>query len=145
MFSALNLLNVFLLSVVSWIPLNLTQFWVEPETPCTFSFKAAGSMDDESSSSKNNTVSYKVHNTDGDLILEGNGVVENGALSFSAAFPQGFYEVEFPDSEQSFGIASQPAFSGEIARGELEGQLARRTRSFLRYRRGFHMVSTRFK
>ena len=125
MFSALNLLNVFLLSVVSWIPLNLTQFWVEPETPCTFSFKAEGSVGDESFSSQNNTVPYKVHNTDGDLILEGNGVVENGALSFSAAFPQGFYEVEFPESEQSFGIASQPAFTSGIASGEVEGQLAR--------------------
>ncbi len=125
MFVTLNLFNLVLWSVISWIPSNLTQFWIEPETPSTFSFKSDGALEGNSSSSNAETVSFKLRNTDGELIQEGKGAVNSGVLSFSAALPQGFYEVEFPESEQSFGIASQPAFVNGIANGEEERQFPR--------------------
>lgn len=107
-------LGTLLLGVLSWNPTDISQFWVEPDKPAAFDFELRqdGVSDVKSDSDK---TKFVVKTTDGELLKEGEGLVADNRLHIETVLPQGFFELELPDNNQAFGVASQPAFCPEDA------------------------------
>lgn len=111
-------LNLFFLfgaivtSVISWIPSNITQFWVEPEQNETFVFIAKEEIDakDKDAKESSDSLKYVIKTTDGSIFSTGIGRFDGKFLNVDVILPQGFFELEFPHVGQTFGIASQPYF-----------------------------------
>ncbi len=96
-----GLLSAVVVGVASWTPINVTQFWVEPNAPAVFKF--------ESESGELSGV-FVVRTTDGAVFCEGTGTRDGKTLTVETTLPQGFFEIEFPETGRSFGVASIPAF-----------------------------------
>ncbi|MBR4834782.1 MAG: hypothetical protein IKU86_10705 [Thermoguttaceae bacterium] len=96
-----GLLGAVVVGVATWTPINVTQFWVEPNAPAVFKFE---------SESDALSGAFVVKTTDGETFCEGAGTREGKTLTVEATLPQGFFEIEFPETGQSFGVASIPAF-----------------------------------
>ena len=111
--SFFSILGAVLASVLTWTPNDVSQFWIEPNRPVVFEFNADSTKGNEDV--EDGGVKYAVKTTDGELLYEGVGEVNNGRLEIQTAIPQGYFELELPESEQSFGIASQPAFISDVA------------------------------
>ncbi|MDO5308046.1 MAG: hypothetical protein Q4G03_00915 [Planctomycetia bacterium] len=110
--------SVFLINAITWIPNNVTQFWLTPEVESTICFSTSdGDLPQESP--------YVIRTTDGEILTEGLGKIDKGELSLDVKLPQGYFELELPDSEQSFGMASQPAFCHDCERADDELENAR--------------------
>ncbi|MDR0870360.1 MAG: hypothetical protein LBN39_06160 [Planctomycetaceae bacterium] len=95
----------FTASAATLKPENAEQFFVQPETETTFRF---------------NTVDGETPDITGTAILSAAGepvstaiktAVNSKTISVSGTFPQGFWEIQFPN-KQTFGIISLPAFEG---------------------------------
>ena len=109
----LTVLKIFFLGVLGWVPNDISQFWIEPDQPAHFEFNSDGDVDMDGS--KPGRVGYLLKTTDGELFCEGEGTVKNGRLEIDATIPQGFFELELTESNQTFGIASQPAFDSSFS------------------------------
>ena len=96
-----GLLGAVVVGVATWTPINVTQFWVEPNEPAVFKFE---------SESDALSGAYVVKTTDGEIFCEGTGTRDGKTLTVEATLPQGFWEIEFPETGQSFGVASIPPF-----------------------------------
>ncbi|MBQ7030270.1 MAG: hypothetical protein IJN32_08495 [Thermoguttaceae bacterium] len=96
-----GLLGAVVVGVATWTPINVTQFWVEPNEPAVFRFE---------SESDALSGAFVVKTTDGATFCEGTGTRDGKTLTVEATLPQGFWEIEFPETGQSFGVASIPAF-----------------------------------
>ena len=96
-----GLLSAVVVGVATWTPINVTQFWVEPNAPAVFKFE---------SESDALSGAFVVKTTDGATFCEGTGTRDGKTLTVETTFPQGFWEIEFPETGQSFGVASIPAF-----------------------------------
>ncbi len=96
-----GLLGAVVVGVATWTPINVTQFWVEPNAPAVFKF--------ESESDALSGV-FVVKTTDGEIFCEGTGTRDGKTLTVETTLPQGFWEIEFPETGQSFGVASIPPF-----------------------------------
>ena len=110
--SLFSILSAVLASALTWVPNDISQFWIEPDQPALFEFSAdfvEGNEDFETG------VKYAVKTTDGKLFYEGDGAVNNGRLEIQTTIPQGYFELELLESGQTFGIASQPAFVSDVA------------------------------
>ena len=59
-----SMLSVALMSALSWIPSDVSQFWVEPSQPAFFEFNVDGNSDEIS---EINSVNFLVKTTDGEL------------------------------------------------------------------------------
>lgn len=110
----LSFLSSVVMSVTSWTPINVSQFWVEPEKPSVILFNAA-SADQSEESSIEEKIPYEFKTTDGEFLCRGEGVFDGKLLRVDASLPQGFFELELPQTEQTFGVASQPAFCPDDA------------------------------
>ncbi|MBR5759376.1 MAG: hypothetical protein IKX88_12355, partial [Thermoguttaceae bacterium] len=110
----LSFLSAVVMSVTSWTPVNVSQFWVEPEKPSVILFNAA-SADQSEESSIEEKIPYEFKTTDGEFLCRGEGVFDGKLLRVEASLPQGFFELELPQTEQTFGVASQPAFCPDDA------------------------------
>ncbi len=96
-----GLLGAVVVGVATWTPINVTQFWVEPNAPAVFKFE---------SESDALSGAFVVKTTDGATFCEGTGTRDGKTLTVEATLPQGFWEIEFPETGQSFGVASIPPF-----------------------------------
>ncbi|MBQ7814229.1 MAG: hypothetical protein IJ387_07040 [Thermoguttaceae bacterium] len=96
-----GLLSAVVVGVATWTPINVTQFWVEPNAPAVFKFE---------SESDALSGAFVVKTTDGATFCEGTGTRDGKTLTVEATLPQGFWEIEFPETGQSFGVASIPPF-----------------------------------
>ena len=96
-----GLLGAVVVGVATWTPINVTQFWVEPNEPAVFKFE---------SESDALSGAFVVKTTDGAPFCEGKGTRDGKTLTVEATLPQGFWEIEFPETGQSFGVASIPPF-----------------------------------
>ena len=106
----LLLISTTITSVVGWIPKDVNQFWVEPETRSVFVFESKDKPSGDEDSDLKDTLRYEVRTTDGEPFLTGTGRLEDNSLRIEASLPQGYFELELLDSQQVFGIASQPSF-----------------------------------
>ncbi len=109
-------MNLFLLfgvvvaNVTSWLPDNITQFWVEPDRPAMFTFTAQADPNAENKQDVKDEVQFTVKTTDGVQFTTGVAKLDGDKLSVETTLPQGYFELELPATEQTFGVASQPAF-----------------------------------
>ncbi len=112
-----GLLSAVVVGVATWTPINVTQFWVEPNAPAVFKFE---------SESDALSGAFVVKTTDGAPFAEGTGTRDGKTLTVEATLPQGFWEIEFPETGQSFGVASIPAFWADPTKPEnrQDGQTA---------------------
>lgn len=112
----MNLLLLFgvVANVVNWLPDNVTQFWVEPERPVAFKFTAQVDHNIQEENSLND-VQYILKTNDGAMLTDGIAKLDGDKLSIETTLPQGYFELEIPATEQTFGVASQPAFFPEDA------------------------------
>lgn len=104
-----GLLGAVVVGVATWTPINVTQFWVEPNEPTVFKFE---------SESDALSGAFVVKTTDGATFCEGEGTRDGKTLTVAATLPQGFWEIEFPETGQSFGVASIPAFWADPTKPE---------------------------
>ena len=84
-----------------WMPVNVTQFFIEPEQPVTLEFRAE--------TPDIAATSYRILDTDGQTVSEGNGFLKDKILQVTIQVPQGYFELDFPTTGQCFGIVSQTA------------------------------------
>ena len=99
------------LCATSWTPRDVSQFWVEPDSPAVFWFDANIQENAENAPEKGvDSVKFVVKTTDGQTFAEGVGVLDGRSLRVETVLPQGFFELELPETGQAFGVASQPAF-----------------------------------
>lgn len=115
----LSLLGAVVVGVSSWTPVNVSQFWVEPDAPAAFAFDAVSSETSEKTdASETSSVAapedFVVRTTDGDVFATGKGVRDGDKMRVETTLPQGFFELEFPATGQAFGVASQPAFCSNV-------------------------------
>lgn len=112
-----GLLGAVVVGVATWTPINVTQFWVEPNVPAVFKFE---------SESDALSGAFVVKTTDGETFCEGRGMRDGKTLTVEATLPQGFFEIEFPETGQSFGVASIPPFWSDPTKPEnrKDGQTA---------------------
>lgn len=106
------MLSAALIGAVSWVPRDVSQFWVEPDKTSNIEFEA---KNDDSSNPEADAVKFVVRTTDGELLKEGHAEIIGNNLTIQTEFPQGYYELELPDYNQAFGVASQPAYCPEDA------------------------------
>ncbi|MBP3557192.1 MAG: hypothetical protein J6K20_05740 [Thermoguttaceae bacterium] len=119
-----GLLGAVVVGVATWTPINVTQFWVEPNEPAVFKFE---------SESDALSGAYVVKTTDGEIFCEGTGTRDGKTLTVEATLPQGFWEIEFPEIGRSFGVASIPAFwtdptkpeNGEVGKNGENGEVGK--------------------
>ena len=104
-----GLLSAVVVGVATWTPINVTQFWVEPNEPAVFKFE---------SESDALSGAFVVKTTDGEIFCEGKGTRDGKTLTVEATLPQGFWEIEFPETGQSFGVASIPPFWADPTKPE---------------------------
>lgn len=104
----LSLLGIVVLNVASWTPVDVAQFWVEPDQTSVFAFDA-NPADSAENMSRSESVAFEFKTTDGEFFCRGEGVVEGKRLLIEATLPQGYFELELPETGQTFGVASQPA------------------------------------
>jgi len=99
------------LCATSWTPRDVSQFWVEPDSPAVFWFDANIQENAENAPEKGvDSVKFVVNSTDGQKVVEGVGTLEGKSLRVETVLPQGFFELELPETGQAFGVASQPAY-----------------------------------
>ena len=103
-----SIMGSLLASLLTWIPNDVSQFWIEPDQPALFEFYSDSGERNEGA--EGGSVKYVVKTTDGNIFHEGEGAISNGRLEILTIIPQGYFELELPESGQTFGIASQPAF-----------------------------------
>lgn len=109
------LLSAALTSVVNWTPVNVTQFWVEPNRPVAFTFQTSTNEQVENGTTDAKTVPFEIKTSDGKTFSQGEGKCDGKTLQVETTLPQGFWELTLPETEQAFGIASQPFYCPEDA------------------------------
>ncbi len=105
----LSLMGAFLVNVTGWMPVDTSQFWVEPEKQSVLFFVATSQGGDEAIKTEER-IPYEFKTTDGGSFCCGEGVFDGKRLRIETSLPQGFFELELPQTDQTFGIASQPAY-----------------------------------
>ncbi|MGI6401371.1 MAG: glycosyl hydrolase [Thermoguttaceae bacterium] len=131
-----TLLGTLLTGALIWVPANVSQFWVEPDKPALFEFEVE--QDGLEGQTPGAPVKFVVRSTDGDLVQDGQGVVHGDRLEITTTLPQGYFELEIPETTQAFGVASQPAYCPEDA--TLASEAKKRTD--LRPRDGFFAIDS---
>ena len=108
----MNLCSMFgtlVIGALSWVPSDVSQFWVEPDKPALLEFDVKKDETVESGS-RSDSVKFVVRTTDGEMLKEGEGEIVGERLAIRTTLPQGYFELELPESNQAFGVASQPPF-----------------------------------
>ncbi len=108
----MNLCSMFgtlVIGALSWVPSDVSQFWVEPDKPALLEFDVKKDETVESGS-RSDSVRFVVRTTDGEMLKEGEGEIVGERLAIRTTLPQGYFELELPESNQAFGVASQPPF-----------------------------------
>lgn len=133
------LIGAVVVNVTGWIPRDVSQFWVEPDQPAVFYFDAkVDSAANSNGASVADGVDAVIRNTDGDVFWQGKGTVDGDSMRVETTLPQGYFELEFPQTAQTFGVSCQPAFCPEDALLASEAE----KRTDLRRRDGFFGIDS---
>ncbi len=89
----------------AWQPLGVVQFFIVPDEPSVLAFRGSG---DEAA-----VVTYVLRDYAGQDIGSGEVEPSAGRIEVSLSLAAGFYEIEFPATEQRFGIVSLPPYDDE--------------------------------
>lgn len=68
----LSLLGIVVLNVASWTPVDVAQFWVEPDQTSVFAFDA-NLADSTENMSRSESVAFEFKTTDGEFFLPRRG------------------------------------------------------------------------
>ncbi|HAI14253.1 MAG TPA: hypothetical protein DCM28_21290 [Phycisphaerales bacterium] len=92
-----------------WNVGNAEQFFIQPNELTVLNFNGDASADGVASQQ-----TYAIHDYAQNLVKTDQATVDhNGQMQISVQLPQGFYSIQLSDSDQSFGIVSQPTFTGK--------------------------------
>ena len=110
-------------TLAAWTPVNSTQFWVTPEKSETIRFESADVGETKSTP-------FVLRTTDGDVLKEDVASLDGNSLEITITLPQGYFELELPETSQTFGVVSQPAFLQDDEKGTSEEDESRQIDPF---------------
>src|SRR5882762_6785309 len=83
----------------SLVPIDVSAFYVNPNSPATLRWATNLSV--------GQALAYQILDYTGRLIKQGNAKIASGdVVAIDINLSQGWYEVRFPESSESFGIVS---------------------------------------
>lgn len=87
-------------------PLDVATFFVAPDEPAVLQWKVeSGRLD--------GPIEYAIRDYWDKTVDSGRAkIADDGTLEVAVELPQGFYDVELPDTKQRFGVVSLPPYAG---------------------------------
>ena len=91
-------------------PTDLTDFFVAPEKKSMIGFKLNKIYDWQGTSK----LAYRIFNYQGEEVASGAAKVKDGLVETELSLPQGFFELEFTEVKERFGICVLPKHQGKV-------------------------------
>ncbi|MDO4587143.1 MAG: hypothetical protein Q4C95_07590 [Planctomycetia bacterium] len=104
-----------------WTPVSLEQFYLTSNQANILIF--------ETDQSKPLLPDFNLYDSEGTLLFSEKGDLTERKLSLTLKLSQGFYELEFPETNQRFGLLSQPYYCGETSTPNSQSQSFRNIHS----------------